>query len=1156
MAIQGATSFSLRGDGPWQGMTTQSRAKPGHFELLENCYVSSDGQEIRPIPGFKTFIDLVGTGGRTTGTVHPAFYQDVIDARRVVATTTGSYNYFDTSGSETMYVWAPPTSLHGVEQVAGRWMLFGESGHRREPIRDSASGTRWVHVTAYAHDAATGGTTLTLNEAYRATTNEFNSARPPANGAASGYTHKLYLEGLTGPGASFLNNLAHTIYYPPTGGPPNGFPTATTIVITTSIGGAGNNSVDPQTGLISRVSIDNGSTFSTVTDDEDALTIWTITDEQISLPIQATNIAYVANRQRDFADAAGDVREGQFENCSRRRQALLPYRLVPCVSGNRLLMAAPGYSCVFQAPMTIPLSYEGTSYFGLSWVSNDIYDKPRCVGVPKAVMWTDTIRVHASGSAHTYAGASAANSFGGSDVSVSARTGVYKFAVAYKDEITGEVGLPSEIVDITTDSSAAFEGIRLFVTFPGYMIPETMALSVLIYRSQKNGNELYFDRVLPAASLSATSIAGTTLLSAKYGLRNAGNEHLFFLELPWTSDEELSKHVGSVPSIEQMPMGCKAVRTVRGGWTVYGGALGNAGPRRELISSTLSWAFDKNAATNKHYNTPDIVYSVFATNTGLGLSTHGKWGGAGTCIYPAYAGQEIFSKELFPAPRQIFRLDTVINNLANDDTTWPAEPQRSVRFRVAEPHAEENKDGTRTSKTTFLRLPRGAIQISEADNPGVVPATNTTIISKEATEDVEGIGEANGQLVVCTRSKTYYLGYGQSPVGVPGELASDHFGCIGANTMVSFDHGCAWISDRGPCAIIGGSFQWIGQDVQHLFTGDNPRYLRDSLGMMRHAWGAHDPERGLLYFGLFANRANGTADEATARYSGTSATWDASNFQDERRSRFPCDEVLVYSYRANAWSVWRPPLKLLIKWMTSGTDAFGKRRMFFLGSDDRVYMMDDQFSQWNADAIVATVSTGTTGTTLTTGTTFAADSTARGTANNYWNAGMDVLVVSGTDNHLIKKTTLVSASGTTVTLADSVTVAAGDKVHVGVRTFTIKSNYFTLKKSETARVAAPAISYSLESRYGSGGSVPHVAFANVLAQTTVMVDGVPTADSRSFTGDETADSYAFLGTDTGDQRVIDQRFVGGAVQGTNARVEMIFSGGSGVRINDLHMEIQ
>ena len=209
------------------------------------------------------------------------------------------------------------------------------------------------------------------------------------------------------------------------------------------------------------------------------------------------------------------------------------------------------------------------------------------------------------------------------------------------------------------------------------------------------------------------------------------------------------------------------------------------------------------------------------------------------------------------------------------------------------------------NQNSYLLLPRGKIQISEPDNPGVTPATNITTIANELDEDVEAIGDVGGQAVICTRSRTYMLGFGGSPVGVLPDVASDRFGCIAPNSMVEFDGGCAWISDRGPVAMVGGAVQWIGEPLERLFYGVGARYLRDRKGMMRHSWACHDAERGLLYFGVFANRGSGTdfmvyVDSRFGNYSwaDTENTADA----DKIRSRFPCDEVLVYSYRVGAWA--------------------------------------------------------------------------------------------------------------------------------------------------------------------------------------------------------------------------------------------------------------
>src|SRR5687768_15971250 len=43
---------------------------------------------------------------------------------------------------------------------------------------------------------------------------------------------------------------------------------------------------------------------------------------------------------------------------SRRRQKALPYRLNPEVAGDRIILAAPGYLCPFQAPLMVPIEPE------------------------------------------------------------------------------------------------------------------------------------------------------------------------------------------------------------------------------------------------------------------------------------------------------------------------------------------------------------------------------------------------------------------------------------------------------------------------------------------------------------------------------------------------------------------------------------------------------------------------------------------------------------------------------------------------------------------------------------------------------------------------------------------------------------------------------
>ena len=1176
MGNPGSVRAGFRGDGPWRGMTTQSLATPGMFELLENCYVSSDGSEIRPMPGFKTYGDFSLAHNNTTGA--GGLNGLVTDARRPVSAVTGNYR-FNTAATQSLAVWSEPTHIHGFEQVSGRFILFGEDDFRREPIRNSGD-TAYIVITDYTFNAA--GTILTFNQNYRTGANTFNAVDTTIGAGNSRLTFRIWITGLTGPGAVFLNNIVHTI--DTTAG---SFPAANQFRILTSIVGPGNNGTG-QSGSCDWITQDFTSS-NTVSDDNESLTTWTI-DTNItpglptSLPVTVAYRAYVANRQRDFGDATTTIVEGGDVGCSRRRQLSIPYRLVPHVSGNRLIMVAPGYNCVFQAPVVIPINFENGSTDGLQWIANDLYDRPRCLGVPKAVQWQDytggSTNSYANGSGNTWTAAAAGNAFGGTNAAVVARQGKYTFAVRYRDEATGEVGLISEPVSVTTGGTDPFEGVRLLVMFPGYLMHECLALTIDVFRTTKDGAVgdnnagLFFDRSFTMEAFFASSRAGASLglFSAKYGVQPsaAANEYRHYVELrlPYTTDEILKKNLTAPDPLTNMPMGAKAGRTIRGGWTVFGGALGNNGKRLELWKSQVALYYGTaaplGAGGDPLYPYPNQIFSRIAENTSAsppGLNSgHPQWGCGVHGIPPAYEGQEIFSRSLFPYPRETVRINKLVNPVTdfNPPATVPQSQLRELRYEIERSPIFADLDVSRDPQDAFLKLPRAQLQMSEADNPGVTPATNTIIVSHETGEDVEAIGEANGDLVVCTRGKTYIIGYAESPKnGVP-QLATDQFGCIGANTMVQFDFGCAWISDRGPCAVMGGSFRWIGEDLQHFFCGETARYKRDTTGMMRHSWACHDPDRGLIFFGLFADRGVGTANEASIVYRGNSTKWtQGSFFKDEQYSRFPCDEILIYSYKADAWSVWRPPLNLLVKWMARGVDIEGQPRTFFLGSDNRIYQLDDAFAMWNAQPIQSTVQSASTGTVIATNGAFGTDTTARGNGT-FWVAGMDVLVVKGIDGRpLIKRTTLVSISGGNVTVADSVTVESGDIVIIGSRAMTLKTTFVSPKLYETAREGKVAIRYAID------GAVGATSYAQGAVLTTKMEDSEPEGDRQHLNDEGTGfDHYAFLGErdDESDSahvvRCMDHEFSLGSAQGTNARLELTVVGGASLRLQDLYTEAQ
>jgi len=1167
----GAVPISLRGDGPWQGLTTLSKAAPFQFLELENCYVSKDGSELRTFPGWKCVIDPASSvrtlGAFPTGNIF-GYVRSHIMARRGFLTAGPPYQ-IEKAPTEVQYVWTRLTTLHFAEMLNSRWVLGGESDLVREEIfNDTSTGT--VYITSYDDNAGLGTKIdLTLNANFLGTANLFNSLQ---------IGDRVTIEGATGVSAALLNGLGHVV---------DSFPAANVVRINTNPGGV----IAAQTGQtasIDRVTNPGvaGGPGNPTSDDKESLTIWTSL-ERGSVDTAVSTIvhpAHVANRQRDFGDAAGPfagaLKQGNANAAtpnggrSRRRQKSIPYRLVPHVAGNRLVLVAPGYGCVFQAPGVIPPNFdEVSSQYGINAIGNDIYDMPRCLGLPKAVMWEDPDKTQAT-SIHirVEAGPASSEHWGGSDATVSGRNATYKFKIAYRDEATGEIGLCSEPISLTTGTATPFEGINLFIYFPGYLMHESLALTIVLYRTEANGNEFYFDRIIRPQAL--TSGITQNLVSSKYGLQpeGASTEYFYhaFLQPAYSTDAVLKTRLGLVPqTIEQMPMGAKASRTIRG-WTIFGGALGNAGSRKELMKGTLSLFYD-GAGTPPNLDAinfnPDRVGSAFVndfTTPVAAASFEGvetDFGCAAKHVPPAYAGQVVVSKTLLPYPRKAI----VLNKLENTDIGWPGAVPNTNSGRVPDvrystldtpvfPDIALLDPETRI-QDSYILLPRSRLQISEPDNPGVTPATSTTVLANEYDHDIEAIGDASGQAIVCTRERTYSIAFSQSPVGIPPDIVGDKFGCIAANSMVSFDGGCAWMSQRGP-VLMGSDF--IGAPLENLFVGETARYLTQSDGMMRHSWACHDAERGLLYFGVYAGRAGTTGAAAlTVNYRGTSYNWDAAAavlengvpVADQIRSRFPCDEILVYSYGPGVWSVWRPPLNFGIKGMPRGVDAEGNSRVFILDSENRLDVLDDLYGNGDKECFQQlVVDTGTLATLTITPT-----------GVRTW-IGLEVLVYStptATAKAALRgRATVVSQTANSITLSSAIAVTAGDTIIVGARVMTVNTTFFNLKADATTRLSSIGLRYVLASRHSEGlTSTKQHAFVTASARTEQDLEGIPATSTKPFTSDSPA-NYRNIGIDLPDDAVHDVPLAQGGSSGANHQVRLTIVGGAQIKLQNLYAGVQ
>lgn len=1160
MSAIGSTRLSFRNGAPWSGLSLLSKTSPGRFQVLENCYVNSDGSEIRMMPGFRCVFDFETATRPTSGNdvLTTGFRCDHIDARRTPYIDFAANTYYQVENSapdDNQQIWTNPGLLHGMEQVEGRWILFGESDYRRETILDNARVT-YVTVTSVVDDGV--NITVTVNT-------QPSNAAGAMNSVEVG--DRVTLDGITGALATALNTKSHSVV---------SFPTATTIKLGTTTGGAVGAAA--QTANISRVKSNTRNPFGVSDDAFSDLTIWTCLSkgDENAAPVTLCRPAHVANRMPDFGDQTGNLKEGNSNaatpklGTSRRRRIGLPYRLVPHVASNRLIFAAPGYGCVFQAPVIVPPSFTtNDTADGVGQLGNNIYDRPRSLGLPKAVCWEDPDKTVAN-TFHIWTPGGVGppdRAFGGSDASVTSRNGTYQFKFAYFDEATGEQGLCSEPITVKTDGSlSTFEGLQFYVYFPGYLMHESLATSINVYRTTRNGKTFYFDRTIPMFA-ARDSFNPTAAKSSRYGLvPNAGSLDFMFhvhYQAFYVSDDVLRKQLNPVPDVlEQMPMGCKAARTIRG-FTFFGGALGDAGSRKEMFKGSVTFEYDKAAGLASLYPQHDEVTFAFSTDVTAPVTSLYEgvesWTFMGARSIPSsYSGQTLVGKDLCPAPRKSLDLVKSVNTkigfqpLLTDDFVGRLP---DVRFLVRDTpiaQSESMKDTTRRQIVAYLKLPRAKLQVSEPDNPNVVPATNTIVLANELDGDIEGIGDAGGQAVVCTQSKTYFLGFSSSPIGSIPDVADERFGCIAANSMVSFEGGCAWLSDRGPVAMIGGSVQWIGQAIAPLFVGETARYKRDGMGMMRHSWACHDAERSLLYFGVFANRNIGTALEVKIPFGSFAALsgWESlrgTPGQDLAWSKFPCDEVLVFSYRTGAWSIWQPPQP--IQWMTRGIDAYGVNRVFVMLQDRRVYLLDDNWAHGDKEVWRITETTAQTTTSITTSL-----------AHTMSWKGLTVAVVRTTSGvkTVVGKATVtaesISGGNTTITLDTAITTQIGDEITIGMRSMRVKTTTFVAKQSDSALAGPLHASYALDSRAEVGGAGPYDAFISARTSTATVRDGIPGKSDQTLNGDDPS-NFSWLGTHKSGDPVRAQRVAQGQAIGQGVTFEATILGSAQVRLQDLYLGV-
>lgn len=1123
--------FTLRGVGPWRGKTARATSDRGERRLLklQGGYISSDGHEVRQWPGFHTILDL------TTENNVDGYERLAYDCVRPVLSTSPGAPYRDPNlftdmtvaspngtTAQTLRCWAAAKHIHCFEQVRDRVIIVGESDHRRIPIYTSAR----VQLTVTSVQTASGGQWQLVLSGSVANYSATDSIGAGMHGLAIGDV--VWVEDVTLVSGTVtqallnaeLNDRWHLV---------TGISVATVTLKTTPTTSV---SLSTVTGNIYHTRCNRSDSYPSPPvltpnygneydkiDDPLALTAWQVTRPlDLDNPCLPCHPAWVANRQRDFSDASpsGQPIEGcripatttLFRGVSRREQAVLPYRVNPDVAGNRLILAAPAYPCVFQVPLIVPQTGEGfpqspSETTGVPWFSNDLHDKPRALGIPKGMMCE---AMHGS----PQKGLSAPSPTGDYNfiLYVTSGTGFpvgsYKIAISYRDDFTGEEGLASDAVAFTIPTAGATNyGITIPYMHPGYFMPECLATSMNVYMQPPGAATMGLYLTIPL--MDSTLGAVPHAVSAKYG-NTAGASpdsstmtllRFFNVPLPVNSSPLAAiDFTRPAPQARQMPRGAECYRVVRGiGFGVgHSGTHGNAVElRRSIFSSLYHFVNPLNWDTPdelqvRGFRSAGLIQTSTPASSLVDTFRDGGFGGGGKYLPPAYEGVEVWAQTLYPEPRRLMIYDLNRNFRTNNNSgTFLYDTAYAQRLKMAERISDPNIGvaGSPTLREHFgepgyLVLPRGQIQVSEPGRPEITLAPAIQFL--DATKNDDGVAQhhyANG-LLVCSKRETYHLTWFRAPTGQVPELVSREHGCIATNSMVEFDGGLAWISERGPVAMIGGELQFIGAEVEQDFRGSNRRYRADSKGMMRHCFGAHDPSRGLVIWGLVSTEATHTVS-----FNGTSYTWATAT--DGVRSRFPCDELLVWSYRANAFSTVRPPAGLEHLWMRELRDKNGDTRMCFKGADLRTYALDESWQDTNRTVFSShPSSTGQNSTTLAVSSTWAIDgsggATARGTGENLLRVGMPVVIYNA-DRGVVGRTTISALTYATqrITLAAAQSWYPTYTVEIGHRPSLLIYTTWVGDNPDTQDASGVTLRYALA---GAGS-----ARALVLALKTALEDG-------------------------------------------------------------------
>ncbi len=548
-------------------------------------------------------------------------------------------------------------------------------------------------------------------------------------------------------------------------------------------------------------------------------------------------------------------------------------RCVVDVLNRRVLIAVPGHGCMFEANVDRernPLLSDGTTTYNGGAQPIPDHRKTKTLGIPKGAI-----------EATTWDG----NGGSGYSDSVFASGDQVYIAVGFMDVSTGEVGLPSEVIQ-TAAASTDQSYLRVSCRAPRSIMREVSGLATILYMSEIGAAApaalfpvayVYYPFEISERAIKFESPA------AKAFIFEDGQAFVYRGKFSGAWGGALSRTIQAplpesavyperFPVLEQMPTGASWVKVARGRMLA-----GNDRPDNVSVTARTYEDTVENAASSGAPVEADFLHFESSLQGGTETKpTEPKWDAH--LMSPAYVGHQFSIAWGDDSKQTGIGADFVIGTIEemhNHDGTFDGNRYQTDADFIDPADSAPSED----SEIVKIIMQPENVMFSEEGFPGVVTSNRLPVDVTIGRRPVAA-GRLGDTVIIFTDRTSHLFNWGLLPRRATSTVISNEFGCIAPASVVEAAGMLVWCSADGPMAYShGGGLRWISRGIQELWD----TFLSQTDGMRGEIQGCHDSKRGLVIW------------QMTTSYDDT--TDDAS------KSKTSCDRLLVWNYQANAWSI-------------------------------------------------------------------------------------------------------------------------------------------------------------------------------------------------------------------------------------------------------------